>query len=410
MKNILFLLDYYQENNSANGVCCRNVAECLAKKEYGVFVGCYRPLQAPAEQMQNGVHVIKTWTMPDGPVHKTLKGKISVYLRWLVPFSRRPAAAVRSREEAIYRSACRIIEDHGIDTVVCVHLPSETLLAGCRIKERYPQVCVCAYQLDTLSGGNLPRFLPQGYARERRIAWERQMFRSMDRVILMQSSRKHHLRYTPHEAWRNKAVYADVPLFVPSANATVCRHRQDGEVRISFAGTLSEGLRTPYHILEVLNRVKKYSVHVIFAGANDCRRKNYEIYSSLKVTELGLVEHEQALNLLNNADVLLSIGAKNTALLSGKIFEYMALGKPILETFWDDEDVTLPYLAKYPLALELDERTSDLDGQAASVEAFLDRCLDSHMDVSRLCMLFCENTPAYFEELFTAPILCKEDK
>jgi len=348
--------------------------------------------------------------MPDGPVHKTLKGKISVYLRWLVPFSRRPAAAVRSREEAIYRSACRIIEDHGIDTVVCVHLPSETLLAGCRIKERYPQVCVCAYQLDTLSGGNLPRFLPQGYARERRIAWERQMFRSMDRVILMQSSRKHHLRYTPHEAWRNKAVYADVPLFVPSANATVCRHRQDGEVRISFAGTLSEGLRTPYHILEVLNRVKKYSVHVIFAGANDCRRKNYEIYSSLKVTELGLVEHEQALNLLNNADVLLSIGAKNTALLSGKIFEYMALGKPILETFWDEEDVTLPYLAKYPLALELDERTSDLDGQAASVEAFLDRCLDSHMDVSRLCMLFRENTPAYFEELFTAPILCKEDK
>lgn len=106
----------------------------------------------------NGVHVIKTWTMPDGPVHKTLKGKISVYLRWLVPFSRRPAAAVRSREEAIYRSACRIIEDNGIDTVVCVHLPSETLLAGCRIKERYPQVCVCAYQLDTLSGGNLPRF------------------------------------------------------------------------------------------------------------------------------------------------------------------------------------------------------------------------------------------------------------
>lgn len=97
MKNILFLLDYYQENNSANGVCCRNVAECLAKKEYGVFVGCYRPLQAPAEQMQNGVHVIKTWTMPDGPVHKTLKGKISVYLRWLVPFSRRSAAAVRQR-------------------------------------------------------------------------------------------------------------------------------------------------------------------------------------------------------------------------------------------------------------------------------------------------------------------------
>ena len=100
----------------------------------------------------------------------------------------------------------------------------------------------------------------------------------------------------------------------------------------------------------------------------------------------------------------------NIRLLSLAVIQVIRIRIVWQQTFWDEEDVTLPYLAKYPLALELDERTSDLDGQAASVEAFLDRCLDSRMDVSRLCMLFRENTPAYFEELFKAPILCKEDK
>lgn len=410
MKNILFLLDYYQENNSANGVCCRNVAECLAKKEYGVFVGCYRPLEAPAEEIQNGVHVIRTWIMPDAPTHKTLREKMTIYCRWINPFSRRPAAAISSREEAIYASVSRIIEEKGIDTVVCVHLPVETLLAGCRLKKRYPELYICAYQLDTLSGGNLPRLLPQWYARKRRVAWERYLFHSMDRVILMQPSRRHHSHYTSHEEWLNKAVYGDIPSFVPRADSAICQHRHDSEVRIVFAGTLSEALRTPYHILEVLDRVKNYSVHVIIAGTNDCRKKNYEMYSSIKVTELGLIEHERVLHLLIESDVLLNIGTKNTSLLPSKIFEYISFGKPILETFWDKEDVTLPYLEKYPLALALDERTSDLDQQALSIERFFDQCLGNRVDVSQLEEMFHANSPLFFEELLTKPITYKKDE
>lgn len=398
MKNILFLLDYYQENNSANGVCCRNVAECLVKKGYNVFVGCYRPQDAPTEEIQNGVQIIKTWIMPDVPTRKTLKEKIGIYFRWINPFSHRPAAAIRAREEAIYKSACRIIEEKRIDTVVCIHLPSESLLVGRRIKKRYPKVYLCAYQLDTLSGGNLPRFLPQNYTRKRRIAWERYLLQSMDRVILMRANMKHHLRYTSHEVWIDKVVYGDIPLFVPVLNSPV-RKCDDGNVRIAFTGTMSEAIRTPYHILDVFGRLKRYHVNLIIAGTNHCRINNFESWASVEVTELGLVEHEQVLHLLEDSDVLLNIGAKNTSLLSGKIFEYLSFGKPILETFWDKGDVTLPYLEKYPLALSLDERDLDLDKQAAMVERFFDYSLGKSIDVMQLAELFRENSPDYFEKL-----------
>lgn len=407
MKNILFLLDYYQENNSANGVCCRNVAECLAKKGYGVFVGCYRPLDAPAEEMQNSVQIIKTWTMPDVPTHKTLKEKVGIYFRWLNPFSNRPAAAIKAREEVIYKSACRIIEEKRIDTVVCVHLPIESLLVGRRIKKHYPELYLCAYQLDTLSGGSLPRFLPQNYTRKRRIAWERYLFQPMDRVILMHASRKHYLRYTSHEPWIDKAVYGDIPLFAPVLNGSI--HKCSGNnVKIAFTGTMSEALRTPYHILEVLARLKRYRVHLIIAGANQCQISNFGRCDSIKVTQLGLIEHEKVLRLLEKSDVLLNIGAKNTSLLSGKLFEYLSFGKPILETFWDEDDVTLPYLEKYPLALKLDERDLNLDQQAAIVEVFFDRCLGRSVDAMQLMGLFRENSPDSFEELLLEQNTYKE--
>lgn len=398
MKNILFLLDYYQENISANGVCCRNVAECLAKKGYNVFVGCYRPLVAPTEEIQNGVQVIKTWTMPAVPAHKTLKEKVEIYFRWLNPFSHRPATAMRSREEVIYKSACRIIAEKEIDTVVCIHLPCESLLVGRRIKKRYPEVYLCAYQLDTLSGGNLPRFLPQSYTRKRRVAWERYLFQSMDRVILMRASMKHHLRYTSHEAWTDRVVYGDIPLFVPVLNNSV-RKSDGNNVRVAFTGTMTETLRTPYHILNVFRRLKRYHVNLIIAGVNHCQINDFESCASVEVTELGLIEHEQVLHLLEDSDVLLNIGAKNTSLLSGKIFEYLSFGKPIIETFWDKGDVTLPYLDKYPLALILDERDPDLDKQAVMVECFFDYCLGKSVDVMRLAEMFHENSPDYFEEL-----------
>ena len=398
MKNILFLLDYYQENNSANGVCCRNVAECLVKKGYNVFVGCYRPQDAPTEEIQNGVQIIKTWTMPDVPAHKTLKEKAEIYFRWINPFSHRPAAAIRAREEAIYQSACGIIEEKRIDTVVCVHLPSESLLVGRRIKEHYPGVYLCAYQLDTLSGGNLPRFIPQNYTRKRRIAWERYLFQPMDRIILMRASMKHHLCYSSHEAWLDKAVYGDIPLFVPVLNSPV-RKCDDGNVRIAFTGTMSEALRTPYHILDVFERLKRYHVNLIIAGVNHCRINNFESYASVEVTELGLIEHERVLELLDDADVLLNIGNINTALIPSKLFEYLSYGKPIITTYWSDADTSLPYLKNYPLALRLDERGLDLNEQAAMVECFFDYCLGKNVDVMQLAELFCENSPDYFEEL-----------
>lgn len=398
MKRILFLLDYYREGNSANGVCCRNVAEYLVDKGYEVFVGCYRPADAPEEEIQNGVHILRMWTMPDIPVHKTWKEKVQIYLRWLDPFSCIPAASEKKRADEMTEIASAVVKKQKIDTLICIHLPSETLIAGNRLKKLFPHLFVCAYQLDTLSGGNLPRHIPAAYARWRRIAWERYLFCGMDYVILMKASREHHAHYTAQEAWMKRAAYGDVPLFMPRAAQEKCA-RIDGCVHIVFAGTMAESIRTPYHVINVLSRLKRYRVKLTIAGMNQCRCALATAGSALELTELGLIGHERVLELLDEADVLLSIGAKNVTLPSGKIFEYMAFGKPVIATYWSMKDVSLPYLEKYPLTVTLDECEEDLDAQAEKIERFFDRYLGKHVEPKVMEAVFRENTPAAFEKL-----------
>lgn len=397
VKRILFLLDYYREGNSANGVCCRNVAEYLADRGYEVFAGCYRPAAAPEEEIQNGVHILRMWTMPDMPVHKTWKEKAKIYLRWLDPFLRIPAASERTRADEITEFASAVVKKQKIDTLICIHLPSETLIAGDRLKKLFPHLFVCAYQLDTLSGGNLPRHIPAAYARWRRIVWERNLFHAMDCVILMNASREHHAHHTAQEAWMKRAVYGDVPLFVPRTVREKCA-RIDDCVHIAFAGTMAESIRTPYHVINVLSRLKRYHVKLTIAGMNQCRCAP-AAGSALELTELGLIGHERVLEILDEADVLLSIGAKNVMLPSGKIFEYMALGKPVIATYWSMQDVSLPYLEKYPLVLTLDECEEDLDAQAEKIERFFDRYLGKRVEPKVMEAAFRENTPAAFEKL-----------
>ena len=62
------------------------------------------------------------------------------------------------------------------------------------------------------------------------------------------------------------------------------------------------------------------------------------------------------------------------------------------------------------MALALDERTSDLDQQALSIERFFDQCLGNRVDVSQLEEMFHANSPLFFEELLTKPITYKKDE
>ena len=72
-----------------------------------------------------------------------------------------------------------------------------------------------------------------------------------------------------------------------------------------------------------------------------------------KFVRPGLLPPDEAAALENRADVLVSLGNTYDNQMPSKLFGYFATGKPVLHLAVSENDPTLPYLARYPLALVL---------------------------------------------------------
>lgn len=401
MKNVLFLLDYFCENASANGICCRNVAKEMTSRGYRVFVGSYRPESAPDVEQMEDVQVYKTWTMPATQVPRTLKDRLRFYAKWIFPSRNAPAAEEPDRTAAIYGAARKIIAAEQIDTVICVHLPVEALIAGTLLKADYPNISVCGYMLDSMSGGVLPRFLPARYARQRKIKWEANLLEKLDLAVLMESARTHHQTFTPTQAWMSHGVFGDIPQMTQLAHHGSVYHGED-TISIVYVGSLMDGLRTPYHFLKVLSCVSNYQVELTLAGNHHCEMGFEEFVRAnpkIKLRLPGAVSHASAMEWMNSAHILVNFGNRNSTLVPSKIFEYMSLGKPIISTCCGQNDSSGAYLAKYPYVLWLDEENKDYLSQARALEAFVASISGVRIDTEEILKAFYQNTPGAFVDL-----------
>lgn len=100
------------------------------------------------------------------------------------------------------------------------------------------------------------------------------------------------------------------------------------------------GKRTPYVFLRAIadliteepERFNPYSMQVIFAGRPQPDIDIYIKQLNLQniVSQTGILPHKNMLAMMCGADVLLLIPGPGAGTMTGKIFEYIAAGKPIL--------------------------------------------------------------------------------
>ena len=64
-----------------------------------------------------------------------------------------------------------------------------------------------------------------------------------------------------------------------------------------------------------------------------------------------MISHDDVLEKIYNADVLLSIGNKESPMVPSKIYEYMSTGKPIIHFYFYDGDPCIEPLKRYGNAL-----------------------------------------------------------
>lgn len=372
-KRILFLVDYWTPNPTANAVCVRNVAKTLHKKGWDIYVSAYNKVSFAKSIQDEGIHV--SFILP--PFARQLitkaqqekrKNKAKIYntigllLNRLRKIILLPLYPISSLTFSL-RWSRRIekqIHDMNISCIVSVNSPEETFYCSYLVKKRNPGIRWIVYNIDPgtniLSGTHFEKL--KRFLQKKAVIWENRVLEIADGFIVMQG----HSSYYEGKLNRvniHKLKIADVPLFDMEIKEASSEHNPTTTTttkRWVYTGNLSGKYYNPHMICEFFMKYRMTeSIELHLYGPSDW----YKYLDDLSkdpdsgIIWHGVIPHDQIHAELSKADVLVYFITQELDSVSGKLFEYLKYKKPIIY-LGPKEDINTRHLKKYPAGLCLD--------------------------------------------------------
>lgn len=392
MKNILFLVDYYLPEASPNGICCSNIIEELKKNGCNCYVLCYTRKK---EEKLEKIDDVLIYRIIEKKKKNNFFKKIISYAKWVMPFCYEPVYKENYKIKKLYKCSKKIIKEYGIDTIICSHLPVETIIVGSRLKKQFPNTYICAYMLDAFSGNFLPRFLPSKVTLAKKIKWENNCLKKLDNSYIMESCKNHHKKYSIKKTWYRKAIYTDIPSLILSDKISYIEDRK--KIKILYVGSIDQYVRDPRAIIEILLKLSDENIECEFVGNISCPDAFEILKKTLgkKIKFTNHIPHQAVLKKIKEADVMLNIGNLTTNMVPSKIFEYISFKKTIISTYVIDNEPSTQYLKKYPKALIIDGRKLN-ELSKEDIINFIKNNINKDISDREIKKIFYKNTPEFF--------------
>jgi glycosyltransferase involved in cell wall biosynthesis len=230
-----------------------------------------------------------------------------------------------------FAEACRLIEKFGIETVITTGPPHSTHLTGLKIKKKYNVRWIADFR-DPWSNIQYKSFLYQTrWAQTIDLKTERRVLKHCDRALLAVDERKRLAVIHPR-------IDVGKMVFMPNGYDESDFGKTDfdppDDFVITYTGTIAVNYPTEGLIKALLRVREQFSCNMRFVGKTDEKtRALFERYLPADTCFYDHVSHHQSIGFLAKSSILLLINANVTGseyLLHGKIFEYLASGKPIL--------------------------------------------------------------------------------
>lgn len=270
---------------------------------------------------------------PSEPEKQPAAGGLKSHVAGFVKSLLMPDPQVLWKPFAVWK-ACRVIETHGIDTVLVTAPPFSVFLAGNEIKRRYPHIRLVSDFRDEWLRFYLTDFdfLSDSKTRRRAEAIERETVERSDLVIAVTNSSLKEIRGRYRELPDRK--FALLPNGYDPSTFSVLKprnHGLEGQMVVTHIGTAYRTASPVYYLdaLDSLPEEIRSRVETRFIGR--VAETEQGIFSGRKsrVRLLGFMPQAEAVRHMEETDYLL-LTMTNDFSLPGKLFEYMASGKPIL--------------------------------------------------------------------------------
>jgi len=415
MKKVLFTIQWYPSVLSANALCDENIIHALFKTgNYDISCLVYSTPDFATYEEIEGIKVYRfrkgyLWDMvinaKQNPSYK--KSKIILKVNRIIQRIKQiilipwypiiePITILKFAKKAI-----KLHKTENFDYVISEHNGMDSLLAGYYLKRKYPNIKYVPIFWDPLYGKETAKYLPDSYSKKRQKKLEKKILYYADQAIFMENMKKFHkdndISYT------DKCVYMSFPKLI---RRTGFKNHEDytkeGKINIVFSGILNLPDRDPSYFLKVVsNSSYADDINLLFF----CTGSGRNLVEQFKTTYQGDVVISSYIpvstlsSVYNNSDILLNIGGPNPNMIPSKIYDYMSSCKPIISTYYIDNDASKSILSKYPAILFLDLRES-LDTNVSHFDEFIQNINSIKVDFQDIESRFSMNSPKHYVELF----------
>ena len=204
----------------------------------------------------------------------------------------------------------------------------------------------------------------------------------------------------PLAPWREKVHVLGFPTLLPRVIEPV----EHDDIQCVFCGSLHPVMREPGFALALFRALHDDAVTLTMAGGGwerfEAEADETARVLGAKFVRPGLLPPDEAAALENRADVLVSLGNTYDNQMPSKLFGYFATGKPVLHLAVSENDPTLPYLARYPLALVLHRKDGVTPGTVSKLHSWLHNVQGHALPFAQTARLYPEFTPEKVAEEF----------
>lgn len=413
-KKILFIIESYPSENSANVLCDEKIIKDLIETNlYEIHVLCYRYNFQPKYEIINEVVIHRFskglwWNVYTWARHQKSSWKTRIIFlidRFILRFKQFITIPIYPHTNWViswlgYIYAIKLQKKHNFDIVITEHNALSTTITGYLLKKRFFQIKFMPIFWDALSVGIPVKYLPLWFSQSKRINLEKKIFKIADLVIVMQGHEKKLKElYFNTDLWK-KIKVLDNPSFMNREKNIQETNIKNNIIKICFAGSVAN--RNIEYLGNVFEQTKLNLELLIITQEFYRTRINKLIKkcSNIQIQFIPYMPHEELLKLFEEVNVFINLGVDSNTMVASKIFEYMSFGKPIISTYRRSDDANVPYFKKYPLSFLLDEREKDISKQATALQKFIEENINKKVGYEEIAPLFYKNTPqAYVEEI-----------
>jgi glycosyltransferase involved in cell wall biosynthesis len=260
----------------------------------------------------------------------SLKGKILRFIRgnFFIPDPR------KGWNKFAFLKACELIESKEIKYVITTSPPHSSQLIGLKIKEKYPQIKWIAdlrdpwtdiYYYDQFYPTPLSKWIDSGF--------EKKVLENADRVITVGESLKKLFATKVSEAEIRTTVITNGYDEDDFRRVTAC---EPPIFTLTYTGTLSDiyplkGLLASLKILQ--SEGTDFLIRFVGSVSSDSKKLIKSYLSDRQAEFLPYAKHDEAIQHMVDSSMLVLIipsHKSNNSIITGKLFEYLGSGKPVL--------------------------------------------------------------------------------